>query len=125
MKAKVKDIFTPYTFQDRTYELRATFNVEAELMDRFGGTVGDAMTGNAAAKNALVIMEILINEAVDWHNEKYPDNPWRYVDAKYIGRHVNDEEGGIQGMMQAITQTMTASRPEINEDELTDEEKNG
>lgn len=123
MKAKVKDIFTPYTFQGRTYELRATFNVEAELLDKFGGTVGDAMTGNAAAKNALVIMEILINESVDWHNEKHPSDPWEYVDAKYIGRHVN-EEGGIEVMMAAITNAMKASRPEINEDELTDEEKN-
>lgn len=123
MNCNVKEKSTPFTLNGRTYDLKVTFWVEAELYERFGGGVESALKGRRALKNILVIMMLLINEAVGIHNEAAPGDPWEEIDERYIGRHLTN--AGAEALLNAIMNVFQLSRPEVREDELTDEEKNG
>lgn len=121
MNCNVIEQGTPFTLAGRTYDLRLTFWVEAALYERFGGGVERALTGPAVLKNVLAILTLLLNEAVGFHNESCPDDPWPELDERYVGRHLTSD--GAAALIEVIHTVFYRSRPEGAE--LTDEEKNG
>lgn len=124
MKANINVIEkpVPFEFMGVTYPLKMTWNVEAEIAERFGD-IGQAFDGGKSMKNMLEVLAMLINESVDIHNEISPKDMWTHLDARYIGRHLDHNDA--ERIAGAVTQTILNSHPESAEEELTDDEKNG
>lgn len=124
MKANINVIekSVPFEFMSVTYPLKLTWNVEAEIAEKFGN-VGDALdSGGSYMRNVLEILTMMINEAVDIHNEESPEDMWTHLDVRYIGRHLNHNDA--ERIADAVMQAIINSRPESEDEELTDDEKN-
>lgn len=113
MKANVIELTKPYTLNGRTYNLKATWNVEAEVQERFGSFQAVLENKENLFKNLLSVLTILINEAVDIHNETSEEH-WEPVSEKYVGRHIDMREP--VKVVHLITDVFLRSRPEASED---------
>lgn len=122
MDANVTERPVPFTLDGRTYDLKLTFWVEAEICQRFGGVL-EAMKGSDMLKNLLTILTLLINEAVDIHNDASREDPWDHLDERYVGRHLSHRD--TKTIADTVSQVLQMSRPTVDEAALTDEEKNG
>lgn len=78
--------------------------------------------GGAAMKNMMDVLAMLINEAVDIHNEENQADEWGHVEARYLGRHMDHNDA--ERISKAITEVVKNSRPQSDDEELTDDEKN-
>lgn len=125
MKANVIEKTVPFEFEGRTYDLKATFYVEAAMFDRFKGGLMEVYQGENVVVDLIYVLSLLINEAVGFHNERCaPEDRWEEIDERYLGRHLPRDS--FPTMFQTIKEVFSASRPEQDEDKpLTDEEKNG
>lgn len=120
MNANVLERTTPYTLNGRTYYLKATWNVEAEVQDRFGSVKAVLEKKEKLFKNLLSVLTILINEAIDIHNET-SNEQWEFVTEKYVGRHI-DMSDPLK-ILYLITDVFIRSSPESekNRDEDFDD----
>ena len=101
----------------KIYKLALTLNAIIELQEIYGDLTA-VIEKSKDIKNLLTIFKILINEAVDNHNDVNPENQWEYVDERYVGRKLNIVKiKNLKGMLPAI---FGASLPEPKNEE-TDE----
>lgn len=73
---------------NRTYKLALTLNAISELQKIYGD-LNAVLVKSQSINSLLEIFKILVNEAVDNHNDDCPDDKWDYVDERYIGRKLN------------------------------------
>lgn len=86
----------------RTYKLALTLNAIVELQNLYGDLTA-VLEKSRDLKQILTIFKILINEAVDNHNDDCPDEKWGYVDEKYIGRKLNISNiKKLSGLLPAV-----------------------
>lgn len=124
MKANINVIekSVPFEFMGTTYPLKMTWNVLAEIAERFG-SIGEALEdGGGQMRNMLEVITLLINEAVETHNEENPDDMWVKIDSRYVGRHLGSSD--IKRVSDSIIETVISSNPDSENEELTDDEKN-
>ena len=124
MKANINVIekSVPFEFMGVTYPLKMTWNVLAEIAERFG-SIGEALEdGGEQMRNMLEVITLLINEAVETHNEENPDDMWVKIDSRYVGRHLGSSD--IKRVSDSIIETVISSNPDSENEELTDDEKN-
>lgn len=114
MKANVIDLVTPFTLNGRTYNLKATWNVEAEVQERFGSVKTLLEDKDHLLQNLLSILTILINEAVDIHNDTDGEK-WQPVTEKYVGRYIDMSDPAK--IIWLIAGVFGASRPETEKSE--------
>lgn len=105
----------PLELNGRTYPLKATWNVEAEIMEKFGDTPLNFKDGTPKESMTKVIqfLVIFINEAVDIHNDS-SEEKWDYVDEKYVGRYVSVHD--FAKILNVVADVFLLSRPEASED---------
>lgn len=102
---------------DRTYALSLTLNAIIELQKEYED-ISLVMEKAQDLNQLLIIFRILVNEAVDNHNDDFPDDQWKHVDEKYIGRKIDlSNISALKGIIPAV---FGVSLPASKEEE-TDE----
>lgn len=102
---------------NRTYKIALTLNAISELQKIYGD-LNAVLVKSQSIESLLEIFKILVNEAVDNHNDDSPDDKWDYVEERYIGRKLNVFNiKNLRGMLLAV---FGASLPE-KKTEATDE----
>ena len=99
---------------NRTYELSLTLNAIIELQNIFGDLT--SVTEKSRDLNQLlIIFRILVNDAVDNHNDDFPEDKWSHVDERYIGRKLNlTNLASLKGIIPAV---FGVSLPETKNEE--------
>ena len=86
---------TQMTFAGKTYDVMFNISVVDAICEQFDCAANDIINlindtkGKEFRKNVVAITVTLINEAVDIHNEDYPDDQWKPITEKQIKRSLN------------------------------------
>ena len=122
MKAHVIEKTVEFEFCGRKYPLKATMNVEADIQEQLGD-ISSALTEGNVFRNLIKLLVILLNEAVDIHNDNHPDDQWEPVTERFVGRHITHDDA--EKISNTIIEVFTGSRPETDPNDVeTDDEKN-
>lgn len=98
----------------RTYKLALTLNAINELQKMYGSL--DAVFEKSQQINSLLeIFKILVNEAVDNHNDDFPNDKWEYVDERFIGRKIDITN--IRNLKGILFEVFGVSLPEKKTEE--------
>lgn len=99
---------------NRTYELSLTLNAIIELQNEYGDLTS-VMEKSRDLNQLLIIFRILVNDAVDNHNDDFPEDKWSHVDERYIGRKINlTNMASLKGIIPAV---FGVSLPETKNEE--------
>ena len=112
--SNAKKEFVELTLGKRTYKLSLTLNAIMELQKEYGD-LSSVMDKSKDLNQLLIIFRILVNEAVDNHNDDHPGDKWEHVDEKYIGRKIN--LANISELKGIIPAVFGVSLPETKAEE--------
>lgn len=113
MKANVVEKTVSFPFCGKTYPLKATMNVEADIQENLGN-IGEALSNNKSFRNLITMLTILLNEAVDIHNDQNEDQ-WEHLSERFVGRQISHDDA--KHITDVIVQVFTGSRPEATDED--------
>ncbi len=107
----------PFELGGRTYDLTLTLNALDEIQTEFGALENIDLEALGTLKR---LFAILINEAVDDHNDENAEK-WEHVDERYVGRKLTIDS--INDAVDVIIRVFGVSLPDAPEaeGEITDE----
>lgn len=117
-ESEILPVYTPFIFKGRTYDLSVTLNVQNQFIKEFSNP---EKLKNMTTDIDLILFQlaVIINEAVDIHNESYPDDIWERVTPNEIGR-VYDRRS-VKRLASVVAMCLKNSRPAEAEEDKTDE----
>ncbi|MBQ3603950.1 MAG: hypothetical protein IJA02_08930 [Clostridia bacterium] len=108
IESDVKKNTQPITIGDKTYDISFTLNVIDEIQGKYGGlnNLADVVEKTSELK---WLIALLVNEAIEEHNEDYPDDIWEKVTESYIGRRI--DSFNLNTVTKSIFAALGASMP--------------
>lgn len=88
IESDVKKNTQPITIGNKTYEISFTLNVIDEIQKKYGdlNALADVVEKTSEVK---WLIALLVNEAIEEHNEDHPDDKWELLTESYIGRKLD------------------------------------
>ncbi len=112
--SNAKKEYVEFKLGNRTYKLSLTLNAIIELQNEYGDLTS-VMEKSRDLNQLLVIFRILVNDAIDNHNDDFPEDKWEHVDERYIGRKLNlTNIASLKGIIPAV---FGVSLPETKNEE--------
>lgn len=115
---ETKQKYVPFKLGDREYPLSLTLNCIEAFQDRYSSLDG-VFEKSADIKELKWILETLINEAVEIHNDD-SEEKWDKVSAGYIGRRISSDD--ISPCMDVLLKVFGASLPVAETDSKAEDE---
>ena len=108
IESDVKKNTQPITIGGKTYNISFTLNVIDEIQAKYGdlNKLADVVGKTSELK---WLITVLVNEAIEEHNEDYPDEKWDMVTESYIGRRI--DSFNLNSFTKAIFAALGASMP--------------
>lgn len=100
----------------REYEICLTLNLIDVFQERYGELTNIAEKSQDM-KELIWIITQFINEAIDEHNDDFPDDKWQKVDENYIKRKVKPFEN-LKDINNALLTAFKISTPENEDDDF-------
>lgn len=111
MKCNVKEEAVPFEFDGREYPLILNFNIIAAIQDKFGD-IDTCFNSMDKARNQIWLLWVLLNEAVEIHNESDQEQ-WNAFTEAQVGRRINSDN--VHEVAACLAKVMGVSLPDGEE----------
>ena len=97
----------PFEFDGKTFLLRCSMNVLADVQEEYGGSIGEALDGGSPLKSVLSFLSAMMDDYAD-------EQGWaeRYT-PRQLGRRLSLKDVRSIGVMELVTRSITPDTPEM------------